>query len=778
MSVLETLYSHEMARSRRAGSLPFAWRDAITLLIVLAVSLSVVASIDNAGWVEGMPALYPIALFGIVAGYFLARLPWRAVFIYPLALLLGASGLLIQVLAVTPGDGLKDRCGEIVLRMRLWFDALTGGGISNDALPVIVLFLVLIWLATFFLAWSVFRWHNPWVGLVPGGLALLINISYLPGQTSPAFIVFVIAAVLLVARTHLDAKMKEWRRTGTSYPGSLHFFSLNQTVWAALVLVGVAWLIPIAGQAGPFPSIWRACTNPIVDQFAGLSRVFSAVEGRKGMSLDRYASFLPYRGYFGAVDGPIMTVKASRPVLLRATAYDVYTAGGWKVGERDKEPLRVDAIDLPAVLDQAAAQYRQPVAIEVAVQQALPVFVAPGEPLIVNQEADVETGGDASNVTALRPSKRLGPGDTYTIVGLVSTASEDALQASGTEPPSFGAYDRFSQLRGDYPSWVTDRYLQLPDNLPSAVSTLAEELTKEFHLADASPYSKARVIQEYLRTYPVELKEEAPPSDADAVAYFLFERQRGHPLYHASAMVVLLRTLGVPARLAVGFALPQSSGSVQGVYSVDSSNAYAWPEAYFTGLGWIPFNPAPTSGAANAPMSPADTWENYPADTISTQELLNMFPAAGSDNAVSPDEQGAVPPTGEPTGSLVLPWLAAWLLAIAMLSLVSAAGLRLAWNRGLSSLSHPAQVFEKTRRLSSWAGVGPRPSQTPREFLGGLRDALSDPPDVSLLADAYERVEFGQKPLGPDEDAGLDVLWKGLRPQLFRRMLKRRGGRG
>jgi transglutaminase-like putative cysteine protease len=732
----------------------FPWRDGITLLIVLAVSLSVVASIDNAGWVEGMPSLYPIALFGIAAGYVLARLPWRAVLIYPLALLVGASGMLVQVLAVTPGDGFKERSGEMVLRMRLWFDALTGGGISNDALPVVVFFLVLTCLATFFLAWSIFRWNNPWIGLVPGGLALLVNISYLPGQSSPAFVVFVIAAILLVSRTHFDAKMKEWRRTGTSYPGSLHFFSLNQTLWATLVLVGAAWLIPLAGQTGPFPSIWRAWTNPAADRFAGLSRVFSAVEGKKGMPLDRYASFLPYRGYFEAVEGPIMTVKASESGLLRATVYDVYTSSGWKTGERDKEPLQDRSADLPAILGEAATQYRQPAAIEVTVEQPLPIFVAPGEPLAVDQEADVETAANPSDVTSLRPAKSLKPGDAYTAVGLVSTASVEALRASGS----------------DYPSWVTDRYLQLPDDLPPGVAKLAREIAGE----GASPYEKASAIEWYLRGYPVELQEEAPPSNVDAVWYFLAVQRRGYPLYHASAMVVMLRTLGVPARLAVGFALPQYGGSGEGIYHVDGRNALAWPEVYFSELGWIPFSPSRAYSVQTGPLgeSPTDS-----TGSISTQEILDMFPAGGANKPVTPEEQSAASPTESPTGSPISPWLAVPLLLLAMLSLMSAAGLRYAWNRGLSGLSRPAQLLEKTRRLSSWAGVGPRPSQTPREFLGCLRDRLPDAPDVSVLVDAYERVEFGQRSLGPDDDAKLHALWKRLRPSLLRRMLRRGGKR-
>ena len=775
MSVLATIQPIQLSRRPSVMGRLFPLRDGVTLLIVLIVALSIVVSIDNAGWVEGLPSLHLMALFGIAVGYAFARIPWRAVFVYPLAFLAGATGLLIQVLAVTPGDSLKERCGEMVLRMRLWGDALTSGGISNDSFPIIVFFLVATWLAVFYLSWSTFRWHNPWAALVPGGLALLVNISYLPGQTSPAFAVFVIGAILLVSRTHFDAKMEDWRHTGTEYPGSLHFFSLNQGVWAALVLVGAAWLIPIAGQAGPLPSLWRAWTNPVTDRFVTLSRVFSAIEGKKGMPMDRFASFLPYRGYFESVQGTIMTVKTSRPVLLRAAVYDIYTSSGWKTGERDTKPLRMNPDDLPVLLSLGALQYRQPVAVEVTVQQALPVFVIPGEPLAVDQEADVETGGDASNVTALRPADRLEAGDTYTAVGLVSAAPEDALDASGTDaPPSFDDYDRFSQLRGDYPSWVTDRYLQLPDNLPDSVSTLAENLTDEFGLGDASPYAKARAIEEYLRTYPVEAKEDAPPSGTDAVAYFLFQKQRGHPLYHASAMVVLLRALGVPARLAVGFALPENSDNEGGVYKVDSSNAYAWPEVYFVGLGWIPFNPARTFGTGATSMSPEETWESYSTDTMSTQDLLNILPPASRATAVPPEDQGNAASGRETVAHRALPWLAAWMMAVGGLSVLLVAGFGFAWNRGLGGLSRPARLFEKTRRLSSLAGVGPRPSQTPREFLGGLTGQLSGGPDVSLLADAYERVEFGGKSLAGDEYARLDVLWKSLRLRLLWRMIRRK----
>jgi len=159
---------------------------------------------------------------------------------------------------------------------------------------------------------------------------------------------------------------------------------------------------------------------------------------------------------------------------------------------------------------------------------------------------------------------------------------------------------------------------------------------------------------------------------------------------------------------------------------------------------------------------------------MSTQELLDMFPNALPGAATTPEAAAAAPPTENASGDTLLPWLTVPLLLVVGLSLASAAGLRFAWNRGLGALSRPAQVLEKTRRLASWAGVGPRPSQTPREFLRRLQEALPEEPDLPALSDAYERVEFGRRPLTCEDEVCLDDLWRRLRPRLLRRILKRR----
>ena len=88
---------------------------------------------------------------------------------------------------------------------------MVNGGISNDDLPFIVLVVAATYLAAYLAAWSIFRWYNAWLGLIPGGLALLTNISYLPGQHSMPLLIYLFCSILLVARVNLLRRAREWK---------------------------------------------------------------------------------------------------------------------------------------------------------------------------------------------------------------------------------------------------------------------------------------------------------------------------------------------------------------------------------------------------------------------------------------------------------------------------------------------------------------------------------------------------------------------------------------
>ena len=154
------------------------------------------------------------------------------------------------------------------------------------------------------------------------------------------------------------------------------------------------------------------------------------------------------------------------------------------------------------------------------------------------------------------------------------------------------------QLRAapEPPDAIRTTYTRLPRSLPDVVRTTAADLTKDV----VSKYDKALVLQQWFREDGGFTYSTRAPSDAggDAVAAFL-DQKRGFCVQFSSAMAVMARALGIPARIAVGF-LPGSKDGAD-TYSVKLTAAHAWPELYFEGAGWVRFEPTPASRTGVAP---------------------------------------------------------------------------------------------------------------------------------------------------------------------------------
>lgn len=139
----------------------------------------------------------------------------------------------------------------------------------------------------------------------------------------------------------------------------------------------------------------------------------------------------------------------------------------------------------------------------------------------------------------------------------------------------------------DLTAAARDLFLELPA-VDSRIFALARNVTA----LDRTPEGKARALEKYLRTkysYTLELPQAEVP---DPIADFLFRRRKGHCEYFASAMAVMLRTIGIPSRVATGFAGAQYN-PVSGWYVVRASEAHSWVEAYLPRLGWTTFDPTP-----------------------------------------------------------------------------------------------------------------------------------------------------------------------------------------
>ena len=154
--------------------------------------------------------------------------------------------------------------------------------------------------------------------------------------------------------------------------------------------------------------------------------------------------------------------------------------------------------------------------------------------------------------------------------------------------------DELRRTSAEVPHQIAFQYLQLPSVDPR-VAQLAREITEHAPTA----YDKAVAIEAYLqKQYRYTLQLPSAPQ-RDPVAYFLFERRAGHCEYFASSMALMLRTLGVPARVVNGFRGGEFN-SVTGSYIVRGRDAHSWVEAYFPVHGWIMFDPTPPGAGASS----------------------------------------------------------------------------------------------------------------------------------------------------------------------------------
>ncbi len=180
------------------------------------------------------------------------------------------------------------------------------------------------------------------------------------------------------------------------------------------------------------------------------------------------------------------------------------------------------------------------------------------------------------------------------------THNNSKIRYEGTAQLSLATPVDLRRSSTDFAPEIRDDYLQLPPQLDERIRKLAADVTAR----QTNNYDKASEIRRYLiahYTYTLNLTGPTGKS-ADPLAYFLFTSRAGHCEYFATAMTVMLRAVGVPARYVTGF-LPGEYNDVGGDYIIRGSDAHAWVEVYFEGYGWIPFDPTPPSNEEHGLLS-------------------------------------------------------------------------------------------------------------------------------------------------------------------------------
>ena len=371
---------------------------------------------------------------------------------------------------------------------------------------------------------------------------------------------------------------------------------------------------------------------------------------------------------------------------------------------------------------------------------------------------------------ALQSQHTMVPPRQYQTVGSISEATPTMLR----------------EAEQDYPSWVTDRYLQLTDDFPQTVKKLAAELAKD----EDNPYDIAEALRRYLIRLPYSLDVAVPPPGQDWVEFFLLVERRGYCQNYASAMITMLRSLGIPARLVVGFA-PGIWDPERGSWEVRSRHYHAWPEVYFPSYGWIEFEPTPSDVqpalVALGVQPQGSLASGFFDPTICPEEILGIgscdetsvvvgdLPESALDQPEEQKDEASAEggSAGGGLGVLSSTWM---LLGLALtLALAVPVGTVSYLRLSLHRLGYPAMTYASMCFLGRLAGVGFKATYTPEEYCSRLSQAFPRQGDaITRVTQGFVSTRYGpSKELAAEQLKDVRTSWRTIRQPLLGRILIR-----
>ncbi|WP_019536055.1 transglutaminase TgpA family protein [Paenibacillus ginsengihumi] len=463
------------------------------------------------------------------------------------------------------------------------------------ALGAWVVYLAVVW-------WVELKWRI-YAMLLLSIIAMCIRDSFSSIYLWPQVAVIVACGLFMLILSHFQQLRRKdagaWKHLA-EYPASIAV----PVVSLISLTVAVGALMPEIGPLLTDPySAWRAYRGEPLAFTTGKGvavATLSPGDSSSGYSRDDSA----LGGGFDFDYSPVMTVDTTHRSYWRGEAKSLYTGKGWDKSDNERRsPLsgvRPDAL-LPPDPRQPAGRLKT-----VEVKQIVTMLSEERFPILFGSyaiqkledvnDAKTDFGGIvwSSRQAELRYVDRDPYPKRYTIVSQMPVIDEDLLRQTGFVPN-----------RGEFAE-----YLQLPDQLPERVRELAAEITEDA----ANPYDKAKSIEKYLQTtFTYNNRPDLSKGKShDLVDRFLFEMKEGYCDYFSSAMAVMARSVGLPTRWVKGYApgstimeeemfgWTQDMGLIDpnapGLYTVRNSDAHSWVEVYFSGYGWIPFEP--TAGFA------------------------------------------------------------------------------------------------------------------------------------------------------------------------------------
>ena len=473
------------------------------------------------------------------------------------------------------------------LRVQTWWLGIDRNVTINDALIRNMVWLLILWLVSAWVGWFV-QQQNAVLAFMPGLVLLSVVASYSERKIEAVwFMVFLL--LLLMGVWNYKKNTHRWEMQKVDYSESIPFDVTQAVVIVSMMIASLAFIMPSIS--------WREIRDYLrernqTSENEAADMLGIQQPGSPPKSVSTQTPSLPrdhlLSGGFATSQRIVMIIKTgelspvpSSTIMVtppryywRSVTYDRYVGAGWETNSTLPQTVQANTPLIPGLL----TGYKL---VHMNVEMAQPegklfwsgILYSADVPFTVNWRIRPQSNLFADQSTLLQS-------DMFAVLTKANSYKADSYVPIVT-------VDEMRKASTGYPEYIIDRYLVLPRSMPERVRDLAKEITRGL----TNPYDRAKAIESYLRTtYPYDLEIPTPPEGQDVADYFLFDLKRGYCDYYATAMVVLARSSGIPARFVSGYS-PGEYDALNAQYVVRELNAHSWAEIYFPEVGWVEFEP-------------------------------------------------------------------------------------------------------------------------------------------------------------------------------------------
>ena len=549
------------------------WSAAILTLILMTASRRLYAT----NWTFGLQTVLLLTLLGVILGLALGSSKFSRLAVSLLSLGYSVVVLpLVMAWLLYKDTAWLERMASLGGQLAVSFVQLVTHQSVDDPTLFIAFVALVFWIISLVAGYTLMRSGGFAGAVLPAGVALVIVqlFDMRAGDRVYSLAVYAFLCLLLLGRLAYVYRQQSWKERHVWIPvGSGADLNIVLGV-AALTLVILAWTIPVSGRPVSAARImWENLTHPWQAK-QDLDRAVASLRGNQVQTPEFYGDTLALGRQARAGSDVylrirVSLVKGEYRYYWRVRAYDLYQDGQWHTNYAFAIPFTPDQGSL------SLANSKGPTGkfTFTARSDSLITLVTPPHPIWISRPSKltfIPTTDEKIDPIMFLATPSILVGEQYVVRANIYEPTVAELRKAGMS----------------YPAWVSDHYLQLPADLPPEVVRLARQITA----GAAMPYDQAAAITAYLRaniTYSPTV--ESPPAGRDPLAWFLFNTKTGFCNYYATAEVMLLRSLGIPARIVVGFA--EGEYQPPDLYTVSEQDAHAWPEVYFPSNGWVEFEP-------------------------------------------------------------------------------------------------------------------------------------------------------------------------------------------